>query len=442
MKKNIVLLILFIILFIVSTIIDSYSFSNGENNSNTDKLGTIVEESIHNLEEDVKGVQVLNSSLPVLSIKLNDVDLETINNNSKDVKYVGNNLVIIDNGEEIVNEKITIKGRGNTTWKAPKKPYQIKFDKKMDLFNMGASKKWILLANFYDPSLLKTKLAHYIGDIVHAEYNYDGVFINLYVDNEYMGVYYLTHKVEIGESTLDLKNDYGVLMELDNAHYLAEDDEDVFISNNNHVHFIRKDVVNEANKTTAANKFMENYNALEEALNSKNWNKVQSLFDIESLASYYVVQSFMINRDAYNTSFFFYMDGLDDKIHVGPLWDFDLSLSFDSRDINDKHNAGLGKRNPVNDNSPIYRRNIEYFVEPFFEYNKFNELVLKKRKELLLNKQEIIDAIDKDIELIKEDAFINTSLWEYNKSYDELIEEFKHIVETQFIVLERQVNGN
>ena len=48
---------------------------------------------------------------------------------------------------------IKIRGRGNSTWFAPKKPYRIKLDKKTDLFGMGNNKDYVLLANYYDPLL-------------------------------------------------------------------------------------------------------------------------------------------------------------------------------------------------------------------------------------------------------------------------------------------------
>ena len=56
-----------------------------------------------------------------------------------------------------------IRGRGNTTWNMPKKPYKVKFDSKIDLFGNGAAKKWTLIANYSDPSLIRKYLAYMIG---------------------------------------------------------------------------------------------------------------------------------------------------------------------------------------------------------------------------------------------------------------------------------------
>ena len=51
-----------------------------------------------------------------------------------------------------------IRGRGNSTWQADKKPYKLKLDKSQDLLGMGKNKHWALLANRFDQSLLRNRL--------------------------------------------------------------------------------------------------------------------------------------------------------------------------------------------------------------------------------------------------------------------------------------------
>ena len=55
-----------------------------------------------------------------------------------------------------------IRGRGNTTWNAVKKPYKLKFQKKADLFGMGESKNYELIANAFDPTLLKNRITYWL----------------------------------------------------------------------------------------------------------------------------------------------------------------------------------------------------------------------------------------------------------------------------------------
>ena len=74
------------------------------------------------------------SGLPILNIHLNGVNLEMIKAGSKEEKYDGNIADLYIDGNKTSFEQVRVKGRGNSTWTYPKKPYQIKFDKKTDMF--------------------------------------------------------------------------------------------------------------------------------------------------------------------------------------------------------------------------------------------------------------------------------------------------------------------
>ena len=55
-------------------------------------------------------------------------------------------------------------GRGNSTWGMPKKPYSLKLKGKTSLLGMPAHKRWNLLANYSDKTLLRTEVAFKIGE--------------------------------------------------------------------------------------------------------------------------------------------------------------------------------------------------------------------------------------------------------------------------------------
>ena len=74
MKKNIILLILFIILFIVSTIIDSYSFSNGSNKEDTSQLGKTIKDNA--TIEEVAGAKYMYSFDPLGSLE--DIKIDKV----------------------------------------------------------------------------------------------------------------------------------------------------------------------------------------------------------------------------------------------------------------------------------------------------------------------------------------------------------------------------
>ena len=271
-----------------------------------------------------KPTLTVNNEIPRMEIGLNGVTLEEIYENGKEIKYLGNNVIFTDGDKKEEYEDVEIKGRGNATWAQIKKPLQIKFKQKVDLLGLGPRKKWILLANYMDWTNLRTDTAFYIERMVGEKYAYRGDFVELFVDDDYQGLYYLTRGIEIGKNAVDLRDPYGVLVELDNVYGQAEE---LYYVTGNGEHLTVKDAVSEDNIATAMEDFVANFNALEEAIKNRDYNAINELIDVESFAEYYLIEELMFNTDAYFTSQYFYKDGPNDKIHAGPAWDFDISLN-------------------------------------------------------------------------------------------------------------------
>lgn len=269
-------------------------------------------------------VPTSSNELSRMEISLNDVTLEEIYENGKETKYLGNNVTVTDGDKEEAYEDVEIKGRGNATWAQIKKPLQIKFKQKVDLLGLGPRKKWILLANYADWTNLRTDTAFYIEKMVGEKYAYQGDFVELSVDGEYQGLYYLTRGIEVGKNAVDLRDPYGVLVELDNVYGQAEK---LYYTTNNGEYLTVKDIVNDDNGAIAMEDFVASFNALEEVVKNRDYNAINELIDVKSFAEYYLIEELMLNTDAYYTSQYFYKDGLNDKIHAGPAWDFDISLN-------------------------------------------------------------------------------------------------------------------
>lgn len=269
-------------------------------------------------------VPMSNNEFSRMEINLNGATLKEIYENGKEIKYLGNNVTVTDGDKEETYEDVEIKGRGNATWTQIKKPLQMKFQQKVDLLGLGPRKKWILLANYADWTNLRTDTAFYIEKMVGEKYAYRGDFVELFVDDEYQGLYYLTRGIEIGKNAVDLRDPYGVLVELDNVYGQAEE---LYYVTGNGEHLTVKDAVNEDNIVTAMEDFVASFNALEEAVKNRDYNAINELIDVKSFAEYYLIEELMFNTDAYYTSQYFYKDGPNDKIHAGPAWDFDISLN-------------------------------------------------------------------------------------------------------------------
>ena len=269
-----------------------------------------------------KGAHI-DRGLPVVEIALNGVSLGEIEGGDKEVKYPGNQLSLHDGDGVQEYDNVEIKGRGNTTWNIPKRPYQIKFSQKVDFLGLGKAKKWVLLANFLDTSQLRTDVAFDVAEMLGAESAARGEFVDLYIDGDYRGLYYVTQKVEIDKERVDLRDPLGVLVELDNLH--VDLDEHCYRTANEAC-LVAKDLVNDEMEGAAMQGFLVDFDRLELAAAEGDYETVAELVDIESFAKYFLLSEFTVNPDAYSTSFYMYKDGAEDKIHAGPGWDFDYAL--------------------------------------------------------------------------------------------------------------------
>lgn len=257
--------------------------------------------------------------LAKVTLALNDVDLKTVHAGTKDIKYPGNYVTVVENGELTEYLDVELKGRGNSTWGWEKAPYQFKLSEKEEFLGMGAAKTWIFLANYFDMSNLRTSAAFKLESLLDQDFALSGHFAELTIDDDWRGLYFVTEKIGVGKTRINLKDKDGVVVELENAH--AETEECYFT--NDKTCFVIKDSVDEDNEDEAMKKFITAFNNLEEAVKERDYDEIKGLIDVESLAKYYLLSEFSENPDAYDSSWYFYKDGEDDKIHVGPGWDFD-----------------------------------------------------------------------------------------------------------------------
>src|SRR6478735_9215406 len=228
----------------------------------------------------------------------------------------------------------TIKGHGNFTWTLDKKSYQLKFDKKTAVLGMLPGKTWILIANRADASLMRNKatldLARQFGMFATP----DSRFVDLVVDGKDLGSYLLTDKVTVTkfdatkpDNHVALTSTQGVLVEMD-AHYGAADpfhftsakSKSIFTLKDSYVGFKNDPgVVLDADTQAGWNDVQSTINTLEGLLYARNpdWTKISALIDVDSFVKY---------PDVALSSVFFYKDGPTDKLHAGPVWDYDISL--------------------------------------------------------------------------------------------------------------------
>ena len=397
--------------------------SYGTINSNQEIVGDFSKQESFKLtlkDGSIEDVVIIKSDVPALYINLkNNVTLQTINGGSKDTKYNATFKIIGDDNEKynISDDNIEIKGRGNTSWAMKKKSYQIKLNKKQNLFNIGngKSKKWVLLANYSDPTLLKNKIMYDLCVKAKLSSIPNSKSVDLDVNGDYIGNYLLCDKVEIGSARINLKNKNAVLAELDNAYY--KDEQYNFQTKYSLNHYSIKefgdDDMSNVNKIIAMNSFKESLERFESLLYADNttWNEISKLIDVNSFAKYYVINEFSKNLDTYFSSTYLYKDGENDVIHMGPVWDYDKDNFQGNTDEN-------------------YSANLSNYMSKLYKYPQFVQIVNKIYEENVKENLNNINVFSYS-KSIQKSSKINSIVWNSESEYNNRISQLSNWIEAR-----------
>ena len=274
-------------------------------------------------------VKVAYSGLPVVEISTPD----GVQITSKDnwVKNVGFKIIKTD-GSVDCEGTMQMKGRGNSTWTYPKKPYAIKLDSKSNVLGLAKEKRFDLLANWMDRTLLRNDVTYHIArQTTSMGWNPKGEFVEVVLNGNHIGNYYLCEHIKVGENRVnitELDEDAtsgeevtgGYLMELD-VYY---DEECKFKSARYNMPYMFKDP-DEVNDAQLA--YLQGYvNQMEEALyDDAKFASREYLdyMDIDSYIDWWFVHEIAKNGEPnWPKSTYMHKDK-NGKMVAGPVWDFD-----------------------------------------------------------------------------------------------------------------------
>lgn len=229
-----------------------------------------------------------------------------------------------------------IRGRGNSTWTYPKKPYRIRFRQDVSMFGLPARENWVLLAEYLDPTFLTTSIAFELGrNVFELPFTCSYQPVQVYINGSYNGVYGLTEHRQAdpqnigapGRVKVDLLE--GWFVELDD--YWDEDPK--FKTTKYELPIMIKSPEAPTDPTNSNNPFYNfvknDWNELCDALKSKSFpeNGYRDLIDMNSFIDYIMTNEIVCNHElGHPKSTFSYKDK-DEKISMGPLWDFDWAYS-------------------------------------------------------------------------------------------------------------------
>ena len=94
--------------------------------------------------------------------------------------------------------------RGNTSATLDKKNYGFKLSKGADLMGLGRAKRWTLIGNGRDLSLLRNRICLSMADYAGLQYTPGCAPVDLYLNHAYHGTYLLTEKIEVNENRVDI----------------------------------------------------------------------------------------------------------------------------------------------------------------------------------------------------------------------------------------------
>lgn len=273
-----------------------------------------------NVSEEAILNESIKAELPHIYITIEDEQEVT----SKDI-YLNANLSIegITSETDLNIVSTRIKGRGNSTWTLPKKPYRLKLDKSTSLLGLPAAKDWVLLANYIDYTLMTNAVAMEIGKQLGMPYTHDIVSVDLTVNGIYRGNYNLTQQVEIHENRVNVGSN-GILWELDS--YFDEDWQ--FKTTKYNLPVMLKDpkVESEGVFINWQTEFNEFINLVGDISFPKN--NYGETFDKQQFVNYVLVNMLVGNQEICHPKSVFIHKKEGGKYTMGPLWDFDYSFGF------------------------------------------------------------------------------------------------------------------
>lgn len=232
-----------------------------------------------------------------------------------------------------------IRGRGNSTWGTGKNPYKLKLEDSSKLLGMGKNKHWILLANYYDNSLLRNRMTYWLGKQLGMAYTPSMEPVDLVMNGEYYGSYFLCEQIRVDKNRVNIKDLEKTPDETDEANitggYLLsmfpykDEPTKAKIKTKQGVEYLLESPEFDGYENAAQLAYITNYiQKLEDAIYSNDFKTEDGvpyteLMDLRSTALYYWIQEFSMNGDGYISGSTYLYKPENDKLYWGPLWDFD-----------------------------------------------------------------------------------------------------------------------
>jgi hypothetical protein len=257
--------------------------------------------------------------------------------------YIHGNIVIKSSvPSEELNMATDIRYRGNSSfWGMAKKSYRIKLDQNTRLLNLPAKEKsWVLLANHSDKTLIRNAVAFKIGELLGFEFTPSVRFVDVVLNNNYIGNYMLTDQINVDPKRVPIqKQPLGTTNLPDvSGGYLLEIDgsggEPVYFHTQHNLPIVIKYPDDDEINNSQINYIKQFINHFEAVLFSSDYTNPEigyrAWIDTKSLIDWYIACELTGDSDSF-WSTYLYKYRNNDKLYIGPLWDFDIAFNNDRR---------------------------------------------------------------------------------------------------------------
>lgn len=386
-------------------------------------------------------VTVSYSDLPVVYI--NTKDGAPIK--SKETWLTETEIYVTNAGDHTtLYTEASIRGRGNTTWGHPKKPYAIKLDKKADVLGMPKHKRWVLLSNYLDRSSLRNSVSFEIAKRSPGlDWTPRGYHVDLVLNGVFQGTYFLCEQIkgdenrvnitEMESSDIDAESiTGGYLIEVDkNFDEVNKFKSPFMVEPTPYTNFPMPYMIKEPDEETLVpeqfNWIYSHIDTVERALFDENSTTERYLqyIDLDSFIDYWFVYELTGSGEPTHPKSVYMWKDRGEKIHAGPVWDFDYytyKMTYKQMLIN---TTAVWNSRIINDPA---------------NFKRIKERWMAQRDQY----RTIIEEIDRQYDLIRESVKYNEIIWpmdaqldgwgnkEINLTIDQIVASMKQYYEIKF----------
>ncbi len=401
------------------------------------------------------------SAISSLFFTLTEEDWTRVSKNRQlDIRQEASLVMVNARGGKEVSDTLTsFHLHGNSTVFGQKKPFQFKLSARESLDGMGKGKTWMLLANWFDISLIRNQMTFDLCRELGLAGTPDCTQTDVYVNGAYLGTYLLTEKIQLKKGRLDITNmedaleqlnpdiasakrqgssrhathvlkyfdvkepediTGGFLLEIEKALHFTQNEEDAgFVTDGKMCVVIKEPSqpgLEAANYIAALVNDFHNAVLSGNGVNPATGKAYTAYMDMHSFAAKILVEEFSANYDVRAGSQFMYKDSdkVDPLLHAGPGWDYDLTYG----------NKEDGLRNPRKRDYVYNRSNatsqLYHYLLTHADFRAYARQLLDRElvpaAEILLGRRpapegSALKSIRTYLNSIRDSAAMNFTLW-------------------------------